>query len=311
MAENLFGWHPDRQATEEFLFKLKRPMLGLALDDDVRDDPPRSVWFWDAEVFLFGQTLKAHNQEIGDCVSHGWGRNVQDLLFMKLMADQKASGDQAGPAERAYQICTEGIYGLSRVEIGQRRLGHGDGSVGAWAAEAVKQYGVIERKNFAHEGINVSQYSGRRAKSWGWDGMPDDLEDDARKHPVKTVSMVTNADDARAAIQNRYPIPVCSGQGFRTTRRSDGTGICDPYGTWYHCMATRGFMILKGGRQVMTIQQSWGNSPGGPDKVELETGEVIKLPQGCFNVEMDVYNRMLSRSPDSFAMSGGTGFTRQ
>lgn len=70
-------------------------------------------------------------------------------------------------------------------------------------------------------------------------------------------------------------------------------------------------MILKGGRQVMTIQQSWGNSPGGPDKVELETGEVIKLPQGCFNVEMDVYNRMLSRSPDSFAMSGGTGFTRQ
>lgn len=301
----LFGWHEDPREVEAVMATLPYPLFASAASQDVLDDAPRSVWFWDAEEFLFGQTLPAHNQGIGDCVSHGWGRGAQDLHFSQIMAERLAG--KVG--QRAYQVATEGVYALSRVEIGGRRLGRGDGSVGAWAANAVAEYGVLARKNYSSEGFDLSKYDANRAKDWGYAGLPDNLEDDAKLFPVKNVSLVTDVDEARVSLQNRYPIPVCSGQGFTRTRER-GTGICKPSGSWAHCMLLRGFLILKGGKWVFPMQQSWGNDPTGPDEVELEDGRVIRLPQGVFNVEAEVIGKMLRNWKDSFAMSGGTLFTR-
>lgn len=304
--EHLFGWHEAPAEVERIVCSLERPIFSLAATSDVLDDKPRSVWFWDAEEYLFGRTLAAHAQGTGDCVSQGWGRGVQDLLLMALAAARQA-GRRTN--ERFYQVATEGLYALSRVEVGRRQLGRGAGSVGAWAAKAVQQYGVLARRLYPSEGFDLTNYSASRADDWGWDGLPDNLEDDAKLTPVRTVSLVTSGDALRVALQNRFPVPICSGQGFREVREPE-TGICRPFGTWAHCMLARGFLILKGNRWVIPTQQSWGNNPTGPARITLETGQEIDLPQGVFNVDMEVAERMVARWQDSFAVSAAAGFAR-
>jgi hypothetical protein len=128
---------------------------------------------------------------------------------------------------------------------------------------------------------------------------------------VRTVSLVTDAESGRAALANGFPIPICSNQGFSTTR--DARGFCRPQGSWNHCMLARGTCRVKapsGGRPAIAIQQSWGESPTGPSRVTLESGREIELPQGVFLIELDVFGRMLARN-DSFALSEFEGFPKR
>lgn len=278
-----------------------------------------------------------------NCVSHGWGRGAQDVVYMQVARNlpKEEDGEERGggkiePSHLSHkewkawkekyrvklligasrfgdvddptlEIATEPIYAGSRVEIGGGRI-RGDGSIGGWAAKYVQQYGLLQRKAYGE--YDLKTYSGQKAKQWGAPGrgVPDELEPIAKLYPVRTVSLVVTDDEAAAALYNMYPIPVCSGQGFTMSR--DKYGFCDPRGSWAHCMVARGICLAKrAGNFVLAvvIQQSWGESPTGPNKVELKSGRTVELPQGCFLIEMDVFARML-RGRDSFAISDAEGF---
>lgn len=75
-------------------------------------------------------------------------------------------------------------------------------------------------------------------------------------------------------------------------------------------MYTRGYFTAKGNRPAFIIQQSWGNQPYGPNKIYCESGEVRELPQGCFAVDVDIYQQILNEK-DSFTGSGVKGFIRR
>jgi hypothetical protein len=294
------GWVPDPAAVERVLATLERPLFSLA-SPDLRGTAERDVLFWEFERKVLGALLPAHRQTVGDCVSHGWGRGVQDLLLIQ-------AADPTRREEWEGEVATEPIYGGARVEIGGGRLG-GDGAVGAWAAKWVQNYGVLLRKKYGP--VDLSEYSGERARDWGRKGVPDELEPLAKQHPVRTVSLVTGAESGREALANGFPVPVCSNQGFSTVR--DASGFCRPQGTWSHCMLARGTCRVKGplgGRPAVPLQQSWGESPTGNNKVTLESGREVELPQGVFLVELDVFDRML-RGGDSFALSEFAGFPRR
>lgn len=296
------GWIDDPVAVERVVATLERPLFALA-SPQLRGTAERDVLFWEIERKVLGRTLPAHRQTIGDCVSHGWGRGVQDLKLIQIASAAKREEWQA-------EVATEPIYAGSRVEIGGGRLG-GDGSIGAWAAKWVKEYGILLRQSYGS--IDLSRYDGRRARDWGrrGRGVPDELEPVAREHPVRTVSLVTDAESGREALANGFPIPICSNQGFSTVR--DPSGFCRPQGRWDHCLLARGTCRVKaasGGRPAVAIQQSWGESPTGPNRVTLESGREIELPQGVFLIELDVFGRMLARN-DSFALSEFEGFPRR
>lgn len=307
---NRHGWNDDPRAVADVVSRLSEPVASLAFSREMLATEHRDVLFWEqGELAIFDQTLPAHLQTIGDCVSHGWGRGIQDLLFIDIARAIAAEQiDKAAGQQLAVQIATEPIYALSRVEIGRGRLGNGDGSIGAWAAEASIKYGNLQRKRYGE--YDLSTYSGRLAKQWGGprSGLPDILEPIAVRHVVTGAPLVQTDDEAQAALYNLYPIPVCSGQGFR--ERRDQFGFCDPFGSWAHCMVARGIVMAKrGGNWVLAtvIQQSWGNNPTGPSKITLKDREA-ELPQGCFLVEFDVFvNRML-RARDSFAPRPPGGF---
>lgn len=295
------GWVDDPHEVDRVVSTMEKPVMGLAASREFLKTEHRDVFLWEqGEVALFGKVLPAHRQTIGDCVSHGWGRAVQDLVFIE-MARQKVDPNLA------LQIATEPLYAFSRVEVGGGRI-RGDGSIGAWAAKAVMNYGNLQRKKYGS--IDLTNYSGNRARSWGAPraGVPDELEPTAREYPIRMAPLVTTEDEAASSLYNMYPIPVCSGQGFTTTR--DRYGFCDPRGSWAHCMVARAIARLKRGNKIVlavVIQQSWGESPTGTNKVTTENGREVTLPQGCFAVEFDVFVRML-RQRDSFAPAGPEGF---
>lgn len=301
------GWKDRPDEVDRIVSSMRYPVAGLAMERSFLATEHRDVFLWEqGEIPLFGKTLPAHRQTIGDCVSHGWGRAIQDLVFIDM-----ARAGQDGAS--AVEIATEPIYGFSRVEIGRGQLGNGDGSVGAWAAEAELRYGNLVRKRYSN--LDLSVYSGQIAKQLGSprSGVPDSLEPEAATHVVKLAPLVASDDEAMSALYNLYPIPVCSGQGFTEVR--DQFGFCDPKGSWAHCMYARGIAYLfRNGRKILSviIQQSWGESPTGPNKITVHaTGREVTLPQGCFAVEFDVFvNRMLKQR-DSFAPSGPQGFVRR
>jgi hypothetical protein len=236
---------------------------------------------------LLGQ-FPIHEQTIGDCVSHGFGTGIDVLQAVEI---------QSGENERwVAETATESIYAISRVERGKRQLGRGDGSVGAWAADAVSKWGVLQR--IQYDGVDLRQYSGQRAKAWGWDGLPDILEPKASPFRCGVVSLCDSYEQARDAIANGYPVAVCSNEGFEDKRDADG--FARPSGSWAHCMVFVGADDTAK-RPGLLCMNSWGKHwISGPKR----HGQ----PDGSFWVDADIANRMLARNPDSWALGSFSGY---
>ncbi len=291
-----FGYTPAPRDTERFLRSLDRPTFARAaqhLQNRAADDTPVLLYraLYEAHQAQFGRPWIVGRQGIGDCVSWGWGHaaDVHLAVLWKL-----------GEVNEWQPAATEAIYGGSRVEAsGKSFAGWGDGSYGGAAARWVSQWGLLYRRPYDH--VDLTEYSADRAKQWGaygCGGRDDDgkLDTIAKQHPVRHVALVRTFEEAAAAIANGYPVPVCSGQGFRSTR--DSQGFAAASGAWSHCMV---FIGVRFDRRGLLCLNSWGpkwiTGPKWPDD----------QPDGSFWVEARVVERMLA-GRDSFAVSGVEGW---
>ncbi|MEW4452116.1 hypothetical protein AB1L30_05460 [Bremerella sp. JC817] len=293
----LFGYQPRPAETRRFLQQLPKANIRQAAPGLFQAAAaPHDVFLYRAlyraHQQKFGQPWQVGRQGIGDCVSWGWAHGAD--IHLAVMWSLGDSADWK-------PVATESIYGGSRVEArGVARGGWSDGSYGAAAARWVREYGLIFREPY--DQVDLSTYSAKRAKDWGnyGNGGKDDdgqLDDQARQHPVRNVALVTNFDEAAAAIASGYPVPVCSNQGFASKRDADG--FARPSGTWPHCMC---FVAVRhGDRPGLLCLNSWGpnwiEGPKWPDD----------MPDGSFWVEKSVVDRMLA-GEDSFCVSGYDGF---
>jgi len=253
--------------------------------------PDDDVYLWDAARSVTGDVLPTRDQgQVGSCVAFGTAAAVEHLLAVQIARDRK-DGRRAGEFK---ELAQEVIYGGSRVEVGGGRL-RGDGSVGAWAARWVKEWGVIARG--VHGRHDLTRYDESRCRQYGARGVPDELEPLARESPVKAVSQVRTAAEAVQALRQGYPLIVCSDQGFDMTRGADG--FARPSGTWMHCMAILGYTA--GPRTGFWIQNSWG-----PTAHRGPVG-VGSPPAGGFWADAAVVGRMLAQG-DSWAFGDAAGF---
>ncbi|WP_131282684.1 hypothetical protein [Blastopirellula marina] len=292
----LFGYKPQPAETRQFLRSLPQPNLREAAPQlFVARGPPQDALLYralyKAHRDKFGSDWQVGRQGIGDCVSWGWAHACD--IHLAIMYCEGDSADWR-------PVATESIYGGSRVEArGVKSGGYSDGSYGGAAAKWVRDYGLIFRETYPS--VDLSRYSSRRAKDWGnyGNGGREDhgqLDLQAKKSPVRTVALVKTFDEAAAAIQSGYPVPVCSGQGFSSRRDDDG--FCKTSGSWSHCMC---FIGVRHDRRGLLCLNSWGptwvTGPKWPDD----------MPDGSFWVEEATVNRML-RQHDSFSVSGYDGF---
>ncbi len=280
---HLDGWRHDPYAVGSVLRSLPMPLFWHSAPNLRGSGAGKSTLLYKAWKDVLGNYFPYKAQTIGDCVSHGHGHGV-DLLEAVRIA-------RAVAKEKWEETATEAIYGMARVDIGGQRGSMEDGAVGAWAAKAISTLGTVDRDV-------VGPYDGNRAKQWGANGVPSDIEAKAPQHKVHTVSLVQTYSELEDALANGYPVTVCSNQGFSMTR--DAQGFCRPEGSWAHCMLLVG---TRTDRPGACIFQSWGSTqPGGP--LDLDQ------PPNSFWAERSVVESMLSMG-DSWSLSGFDGYPDQ
>lgn len=287
----LMGYVPDRKGTDAFLSTLPRPTLAQAGPDLVLDES--------RDVFL-GQYLlqvapdwKRGSQKIGSCVGWGWSLSCDILAACDVLLRNEAE-------TYGGRVLEASVYAFSRVEVrGQRNLG-GDGSYGGAAAKAVTKFGTLHY-GVNYEGVTFSDNSGTREKEWGRDGVPDQFEKFAAQHKVNSVALVKDFEAAAKAIQNGYPVAVCSMRGFSMTLRD---GYLTPMGQWAHCMMFAGVRWKP--KPALLCVNSWGDCYQGTVDPNLPT----QFQRSAGWVEAPVCTSML-QGEDSFALSGYAGFPRR
>lgn len=235
------GWIDDPQSVAD-IARLQ-PFEGFADTPAGNADAPAQVFGWQVYQRVTGREWPARNQgSVGSCVSFGTAAAIEYTMVCEI-----SRSEPEGYVELAQEV----IYAGSRVEVGNGRI-QGDGSVGAWAAEFVRTWGVLPREIVGE--YDLRQYDEVRCRLWGRIGVPDQIEPMARLHPVRAVTRVKTVQEARRALASGYGIAVCSNQGFTFER--DREGFCRATGRWAHCMAIIGYQT--GNRPGMFIVNSWG-----------------------------------------------------
>ena len=281
---NLGGWIHRPEEVAKHLATLKRPTFALAAPHLSGAGTGKTTLIYKAFKDVADGYIPYPAQQIGDCVSHGFGHGVDLLECVQIAIGQKP--------ENLKQTATEAVYGLARVDVGGGQMGTEDGAVGAWAAKAVSTFGTVSRDI-------VGPYDGKRASSWGYHGVPAEIKARAVKHKVKTAALVATYEELEDALANGYPVPVCSNQGFTMTR--DRQGFCQPKGVWGHCMLIVG--VRSGERPGACIFQSWGpDVPDGP--------LALYQPPNSFWADREVVAQMLAMQ-DSWALSNFDGYIGQ
>jgi hypothetical protein len=276
------GWHDSPEyrfeAERDFSYLNFNQVFGASFEEK-----PRKLNLTAYLEKCHGKDWELHQGSCGSCVAHGYAIAVDILEAI----DHVENG-----AELPARTAPEPIYWSSRVDIGGNRLG-GAGSVGAWAAEAVKRFGVVPHGQYGSD--DLTRYDAARCCSRkSHQPLADDLKQVARKHTVKDYAKIRSWDDMIDALAAGYPVPVCSNQGFSQNR--DSNSISEARGSWGHCMCIAGYDL---DLDCALIVNSWGKFFHGGN-----------LNQGSFFARRSVVERML-RQDDTFSVSNLEGWPRK
>lgn len=285
------GWVANPDAVKAVAEGLRFRSFGDTPAGKSEAADPDYVYLWDAFRKLYGTTPPAKNQgQVGSCVSFGTNSAIRRTMWVQIAL--------LHANEEFRDIAEEVTYGGSRVQVGGGRLS-GDGSVGAWAAKWVKDYGLVARDTYGSE--DLREYSESRCRQYGSRGCPKALESVAREHPVKEITQIKSWAEAKKALAQGYGIAVCSGQGFSMQR--DSRGVAAARGSWAHCMCLDGYH-KEGSQEFGHIENSWGPS--------AHTGPVGwgNPSTAGFWADARVIERMIGEG-DTWAFSSVVGFPAQ
>ncbi len=283
------GWVENPDEVKVFSESLKFPVFADTPAGKQEIALPTFVYQWDTVKKAWGKPTPIKNQgQVGSCVGFG-----TTLAAFNTMAGNIAIGNAN---EELVDICEEVTYAGSRVDVGGGKL-RGDGSVGAWAAKYITEVGGLVSRGI-HGANDLSSYSESRCRAWGNSGAPADIKALAKEHHIRATTQIQNWEEAKKALAQGYGIAVSSNQGF--TMKRDANGVCQPSGSWAHCMCLDGY-TTQGGVEYGHIQNSWGPS--------AHTGPVGwgEPNTAGFWTKSSTVDHML-KAGDSWAFSGVNGF---
>lgn len=271
---------------EEHAAVVAQGMPRFAIFGAVQDNAKKNVRLWDAVLKIRGSHLPNVPQQIGDCVSHG-SANAENFLQYQQIDE--------GHASEFHEAYPPYNYGASRVTIGKKYGSHfsGDGSVGAYAAEAARDCGVL-----AADHPQCPPYSGSIAKQWGRSGPPKWADEAASPNRVQTIAQMETSDDVRDAVCNRYPVVICSSFGTATIRPQDGRMVAKHDASWPHCMCIIAY-DGSGKQPYWYVLNSWGPQAH-PDPMQGE-------PPGGFWIDKRSLDYIV-KTGDCWAYSAFEGF---
>lgn len=289
------GWIHSPAARRSFVLQHKFPFFSQQAGDIKGSSEGKAIMLHPFMEQAMGHSIVPHKQEIGDCVAHAFGLGVDVLTSVQAFMHHK-------PEKWVAECATEPLYGGARVEIAGGYLKFADGAAGHWAAEWLIRYGALLRQPYPG-GHDFTTYSGTLARELGRTGCPDELEPIAKLHPVRTVALVNSFEEVCDAIDNGYPVTLCSSVGFGPNSRywvRDSQGFLRRRGRWGHALLGIGY-DRKSRRQGVCIQNSWGNWVTGPTRLDQ--------PIGSFWCDASTINSITAQG-DCHALSNYVGYPR-
>lgn len=263
------------------------------LDPDVKQMPvytsiPDRYMIWEKTRKYIGKDLPNTPQLIGDCVGKSSSDVTDYLQVLQLGAVGRKDWHTTHPS-------FAWANGRVMPEIGNRRLGRQDGSLGIWQAVAVKKYGII-----FEDDKNVPKYTASLARNWGYSGPPKEFMEIGKNRLVRVdtadSAMVKTLDQLFSALSADFPVTVASNYGFDMSPRSDGYNHYSD--TWPHQMKFLGYCKV-GKKPCLCLSNNWGEAAHGTI-IDAETGE--QWPKGTMRIFLDDAAGML-KEKDSWAHS--------
>jgi len=290
---HLQGWVDDKRGVEDVMNKLPFPVFSDVWTPIKNTGKGKVTLLYEIIRKVNSGLFPNRHQTVGDCVSQGAAYAVDAAKSVDIYLNKDFE-------EWVAETATEDLYWGSRNIIGKGRLGNSDGSIGAWMAKYLIDYGAVPRGKYGE--VDLTTYSGAKARSWGRRGfmLPQSFIDKAKQHPILTASQVRSYAEVRDLVNNGYAVTIASNQGFSSRR--DSEGFARPEGSWAHQMCILG-VDDEYRRPGVLVQNSWGAWNAGPTR--------HNQPVGSFWVDADEIERRVLRSGDCWAISGYEGFKPQ
>lgn len=263
------------------------------------------VLLWKALEHATKHSYIPHNQKGNDCVGHAAALAVDVLSSIQAVYKQ---------ARWRGKHSTEVIYAGSRIDIGiekhgwtfgrdwkKKQLKRGGGSTPVWATEWLQDYGALRRARY--DQYDLRWYNYGITKSWADTGVPEELEQVSRAHPVLTTVKIDDGwDQACDFIANGYPIMVGSRIGFNNVYDRDGFMRHDRI--WPHALLLWGIDTKSdrpGGNFANSAGYNWTRN-----RRQHRYG----TPAGSLWVDATVCDKMLNFGR-SYAISNFRGYPRR
>lgn len=309
-----FGRIEDREHTEKLMSSQPSPTASKAMQ--WAGDDNATVFLPAIYTKVTGQPWDSMNQNPrGICVSMGWSKGL--TLTLAVMA-------HLGKITFPGRVHPGPIYGGARYEVGYEQYGNrpsgnrsdpdNDGAVGSWAGEWVqKRGGVLLMQKY--DDVDLTRFDPVNvAEKFGYEGVPDQIEDDAKLHPAKQLTLCQSSADVLSLIGQLYAVTVCSNQGFAMSR--DSKGFSRPQGQWAHCMVWVGRIKING-VWYLILDNSWEGKPdgtgylGGTLAITGDDGVVVNLTGNMFLVSTSICDRMCNAGETIAIASSIEGFVMQ
>jgi hypothetical protein len=226
------------------------------------------------------EIIPTYEQDTGNCVAAALAMAGQKRHVIELTL---------GREEELYrEWFIPWIYAVSRNQVGGGLSG--DGSTGAWGAQAVNKYGVL----FCDD-KGVPPTDGYSDK---WGDRDNALHPEyqrffevAEDNPVK-IARLTKVEQIIEAIKAGRMCTIASTRGFEMKpRKLDGFHVFQPGGTWYHQMSYCDYMEEP--FPALYRCNQWGPEIHGPP-LNNET------PGGAWNLVEDVAAELRQRSVEVY-----------
>jgi hypothetical protein len=285
-----FGWHRDDEEVK--VVKAAIRTVFRATPAGANEDLPNAVFQWKVHKEVTGYPAPEKDQNpVGSCVGFGNTTAYERALVCAI---------KAGEPFEFTRFSEEAAYAISRVQIGKGELRGEDGSVGAWAARANVDFGMLPAAKYADG--DFTTYNPTRCRQLGDKGLPKALLDEAAKYKAGSVAHLKSWLDAKKAMAAGAGVFTCSMQGYAAQR--DKNGVCQPSGRWGHCMCLDGYYVdAATGREYGHFDNSW-------DGVYHKGPTGWGQPSGTgFWADARVISQMIGEG-DSWAVSAVKGFPK-
>lgn len=288
------GWDAERGKKEaDKLAQITDPLYGFQVQKIMKsvEDEQKTVLLYRYKDRLGLRTHAWDQGNFGSCVGFAGARALTGSYCVQVCL-----GGSGEKFESAFSPMA--VYGMSRQISGT--LGGWQGSTGAWACRAMREWGTLLQKRYDHH--DLSKYDISLLRRWQRQGLPDYLIEISKEHPCLATTRVKSVEEAKALLQNGYGILTCSLESYGSGKR-DGLGFAqnDGRNAWAHAMYVGGYRGPPSGREGFLIINSWGQNFGsGPKWPEDQ-------PDGSFWVTVGSFRQHI-KAGDTWAVGDIEGF---